>query len=95
MRVAKILELFFSSKFVLGQMNLLNITLNVLKLSDCIILRLSFCAFCLIPGAQNHFLLCSCKIQPAPEHFGPAQRLQMERAWESDRKSGSGEPKDK
>ena len=29
MRVAKILELFFSSKFVLGQMNLLNITLNV------------------------------------------------------------------
>lgn len=75
--------------------DILNITLNVLKLSDCIILRLSFCAFCLIPGAQNHFLLCSCKIQPAPEHFGPAQRLQMERAWESDRKSGSGEPKDK
>lgn len=29
MRVAKILELFFTSKFVLGQMNLLNITLNV------------------------------------------------------------------
>ena len=75
--------------------DILNITLNVFKLSDCITLRLSFCAFCLIPGAQNHLLLFSCKIQTAPEHFRPAQRLQIERAWESNIKLGSGEPKDK
>ena len=46
--------------------DILNITLNILELSDHITLRLSVCAFCLIPGAQNHFLLCSCKIQPCP-----------------------------
>ena len=47
---------------------------------------------------QVHKTTSSCALvrySLAPEHFGPAQRLQMERAWESDTKSGSGEPKDK
>lgn len=34
--------------------DILNVILNVSKLSYCSMLRLSFHAFCLIPGAQNH-----------------------------------------
>ena len=40
--------------------------------------------FGLIPGAQNHLLSFSCKTEP--KHFWPAQRLQIERAGESNTK---------
>jgi hypothetical protein len=70
-------------------------TLSVFKAVWLYYAQVVILCFCLIPGAKTHLLSFSCKIQPATEHFGPTERLRIQRAWESKAKSGSGEPKDK